>query len=126
VAKEEQKKAEGAKEDAVKKDDEVKSDSKKEDKSEETKEGEDGHSPAVKDDTKKDSLSNGVKDEKKLKLETENPEIKNEKIEKKKKSKYHGLKPSEMQYMIKFKNQSYRKVRWINESAFFDEYSFQC
>ena len=29
-----------------------------------------------------------------------------------------------MQYLIKFKNQSYRKTRWINESSFFDEYSF--
>ena len=42
------------------------------------------------------------------------------------KSKFYGQVASEQQYLVKFKNMSYRKVRWINESEFFDSYSFQC
>ena len=61
----------------------------------------------------------------------ENPESNDEKKEpkeeiKKEKSKWHAERPTEMQYIVKFKNQSYRKTRWINESDFFELYSFQC
>ena len=44
----------------------------------------------------------------------------------KKVNKFAGQKPTEMQYYVKFKHLSYRKVRWINESDFDKVYSFQC
>ena len=61
----------------------------------------------------------------------ENPESHDDKKEikeeiKKEKNKWAAERPTEMQYMVKFKNQSYRKTRWINESDFFELYSFQC
>lgn len=41
------------------------------------------------------------------------------------KLKYGSKRPSEQQYLIKYKTLSYRRCRWINESEF-NVLSFQC
>lgn len=37
---------------------------------------------------------------------------------------FEGKQPEEMQYLIKYKNLSYRRCRWVNESEFFEVLSF--